>query len=151
MRSVTLVPSGDDCIGVPPGRIAVQVVRRNFVEAARELVEHGTPAMVTRILDILTKAATQAERAGTIIRRLDEFVARGATERSPEDLNKVIEEAAALALVGAREQGVRVGLWLQSELPAVMIDKVQIHQVVGEPRTQCAGGDARRQATGALD
>ena len=92
----------------------------NYVQAARELLENGTPGMVARIPDTLAKASAQAERAGTIIRRLREFVARGATERQPEDLNKVVEEAAALALVGGREQGVYVGFRLQSDLPPVI-------------------------------
>ena len=102
----------------------------NYVQAARELLENRTPAMVARIPDTLAKASAQAERAGSIIRRLREFVARGATERQPEDLNKVVEEAAALALIGGRERGVHVGFRLQSHLPPVMIDKVQIQQVV---------------------
>jgi two-component system, LuxR family, sensor kinase FixL len=102
----------------------------NYVQAARAQLENGTPAMVARIPETLAKAAAQAERAGTIIRRLREFVARGATQRQPEDLNKVVEEAGALALVGARDQGVHVEFRLQSDLSAVMIDKVQVQQVV---------------------
>jgi two-component system sensor kinase FixL len=102
----------------------------NYVQAARDLLENGAPAMAARVPETLAKAAAQAERAGTIIRRLREFVARGATEHRPEDLNKVVEEAGALALVGIREQGVHVGFRLQSDLPSVMIDKVQIQQVV---------------------
>ncbi|MBV9310438.1 MAG: PAS domain S-box protein, partial [Solirubrobacterales bacterium] len=102
----------------------------NYVQAAQVLLENGDPEMAPRISGMLAKAAAQAERAGAIILRLREFVARGATERRPEDLNKVVEEAAALALIGAREQGVHVGFRLESDLPAVMIDKVQIQQVV---------------------
>ena len=102
----------------------------NYVQAARTLLEKGDPGTASRIAGVLAKAAAQAERAGAIILRLREFVARGATERRPEDLNKVVEEAAALALIGAREQGVHVGFRLESELPPVMIDKVQIQQVV---------------------
>jgi two-component system sensor kinase FixL len=102
----------------------------NYVQAASALLETGTPGMVARVPDALAKAGAQAERAGAIIRRLREFVARGATERRPEDLNKVVEEAGALALIGAQGQGVHVSFRLPGDLPAVMIDKVQVQQVV---------------------
>ena len=58
--------------------------------------------------DAIERAADQALRAGQIIRRLRQFVARGESERRPENLPKLIEEASALALVGAKETGVRV-------------------------------------------
>ena len=50
-----------------------------------------------------SSAAEQALRAGQIIRRLREFVARGESERQVETWRKLIEEASALALVGAKE------------------------------------------------
>ena len=56
----------------------------------------------------MDKAAEQALRAGEIIRRLRDFVARGETERRIESLTKLLEEASALALVGTRDRGVRV-------------------------------------------
>ncbi len=40
-----------------------------------------------------------------------------------------MEEAAALALVGAREQGVRVSLRCDPDLPDILVDKIQIQQV----------------------
>ena len=56
----------------------------------------------------MDKAADQALRAGQIIRRLRDFVARGESERRVENVKKLIEEASALALVGAKDKGVRV-------------------------------------------
>ena len=61
-----------------------------------------------RVRDAMDKAADQALRAGQIIRRLRDFVARGESERRVESITKLIEEASALALVGAKEHGVRV-------------------------------------------
>jgi two-component system sensor kinase FixL len=78
----------------------------------------------------MEKAAQQANRAGQIIRRLRQFVEKGSTEHRPEDVNKVVEEASALALVGAKETGIRVSLALSAELPPVAIDKIQVQQVV---------------------
>ncbi|MEC7932883.1 MAG: ATP-binding protein, partial [Pseudomonadota bacterium] len=67
---------------------------------------------------------------GDIIRRLRDFVARGETERSLESLPKLVEEASALALVGAKEHGIRVQYEFSPEVELVLADKVQVQQVV---------------------
>ena len=70
-----------------------------------------------------------ALRAGDIIKRLREFVAKGETQQELENPAVLLEEAAALALVGAREQGVRVSLRCDHDLPSVIVDKIQVQQV----------------------
>jgi two-component system sensor kinase FixL len=82
------------------------------------------------IREAMDKAAEQSLRAGQIIRRLRDFVARGETERRIESLKKLLEEASALALVGAKDRGVRVTYALAPQLDLVLADKVQIQQVV---------------------
>jgi two-component system, LuxR family, sensor kinase FixL len=83
------------------------------------------------IHEALDKAAEQSLRAGQIIRRLRDFVARGETERRIESLKKLLEEASALALVGVKDRGgVRVTFALDPTLDAVLADKVQVQQVV---------------------
>ena len=82
-----------------------------------------------RIREALDRSADQALRAGDVIKRLREFVAKGETEHTIEDPATLLEEAAALALVGAREQGVRVSLRCDRDLPDILVDKIQIQQV----------------------
>jgi two-component system sensor kinase FixL len=82
-----------------------------------------------RIIDVLDRSAAQTLRAGDIIKRLREFVAKGETQHTLESPAVLLEEAAALALVGAREQGVRVSLRCDHDLPDVIVDKIQIQQV----------------------
>jgi two-component system, LuxR family, sensor kinase FixL len=82
-----------------------------------------------RIREALDRGAVQALRAGDIIKRLREFVAKGETQHSLENPAILLEEAAALALVGAREQGVRVSLRCDRDLPDIVVDKIQIQQV----------------------
>jgi two-component system sensor kinase FixL len=79
---------------------------------------------------LLDKAASQSLRAGQIIRRLRDFIEKREDNRAKEDVNKVIEEAMALAFVGAADAGVTVTARLGANLPLVMIDKIQIQQVV---------------------
>ena len=59
-----------------------------------------------------------------------EVSATGETQQRTESIGKIIEEAAALALIGAKERGIKVQLQLAPRLPDVLIDKVQIQQVV---------------------
>ncbi len=77
----------------------------NYLRGSRRLLENPSDANRTRVREAVDKAADQALRAGQIIRRLRDFVARGESERRVESLNKIIEEASALALVG--RQGAR--------------------------------------------
>jgi two-component system, LuxR family, sensor kinase FixL len=82
-----------------------------------------------RVREALDRSADQALRAGDIIKRLREFVAKGETQNALESPAVLMEEAAALALVGAREQGVRVSLRCDPDLPDILVDKIQIQQV----------------------
>ena len=75
-------------------------------------------------------AAEQVLRAGQIIKRLREFVSKGDSDRQPENLQKLIEEASALALVGIRETGVHVSFAFDPGVEMVLVDKVQIQQVI---------------------
>src|SRR5579875_407843 len=101
----------------------------NYLQAARRLLQSASAAP-PRVVEAMEKAAAQADRAGQVIRRLREFVARGETDRREENVNALIEEAAALALVGAKSAGVTTRLLLHPDLPTVMVDKVQIQQVL---------------------
>jgi two-component system sensor kinase FixL len=101
----------------------------NYLEAGRQLLAAGT-AGPDRISEMMEKAIGQAERAGEVIRRLRGFISKGETERRTHDLNQLVEEALALALVGARQRGVRTSLELDHGLPPILVDHVQIQQVV---------------------
>ena len=80
--------------------------------------------------DALDKAADQAMRAGQIIRRLRDFVARGESERRVESITKLVEEASALALVGVKDLGIRVQFQFNPEIDLVLADRVQVQQVL---------------------
>lgn len=101
----------------------------NYLKGSLRLLDAETVAR-DRLRDAIHKAGDQALRAGDIIRRLRDFVARGEAERRVESLPKLIEEASALALVGAKEHGIRVLFRFSPEIDLVLADKVQIQQVV---------------------
>jgi two-component system sensor kinase FixL len=102
----------------------------NYVETARDLLADANTPELTMIRDALKLAAVQSLRAGDIVRRLREFVAHGEVGRAPEALDALVEEAAGLALIGAREAGVSVAMVLDAERHHVLVDRVQIEQVL---------------------
>jgi len=103
----------------------------NYLKGVRRLFEplSSSPGGA-RIQDGLDRATEQALRAGEIIRRLRDFVRRGETEQRIESLAKIVEEAGALALVGAKVHDVRVVYQLDPACDAVLTDRVQIQQVL---------------------
>jgi two-component system sensor kinase FixL len=102
----------------------------NYMKGSRRLLEGRADEESSLIRDAMDKAAEQSMRAGQIIRRLRDFVARGEGERRVESLSKLVEEASALALVGAKEQRVRVRFQFDPSADLVLADKVQIQQVM---------------------
>ena len=100
----------------------------SYLRGAATLLKSGQPD-TGRVIEALERSSAQALRAGDIIKRLREFVAKGETEHTLENPAVLLEEAAALALVGAREQGVRVSLRCDHDLPYIVVDKIQIQQV----------------------
>jgi len=100
----------------------------SYMRGSSTLLETEKPDL-ERLRYALDKAAEQAIRAGDIIKRLREFVAKGETEHTIEDPAVVMEEASALALVGAKDQGLRVSLQFARDVGKIIVDKVQIQQV----------------------
>jgi len=102
----------------------------NYVEASRDLLDSDEQVDPEMLREALNEAAGEAFRAGNIVRRLREFVARGELEKSVEPLPPLIAEASALGLAGAAEKGIQYDTDLADGLGAVLIDRVQIQQVL---------------------
>jgi len=102
----------------------------NYLKGCRRVLERIEGDQVPMLREAVSQAADQALRAGQVIRHLREFVARGESERHIESLPKLIEEASALALVGAKEKGVRVVFRLDPHAQLVLAVRIQIQQVL---------------------
>ncbi|EKF17585.1 multi-sensor signal transduction histidine kinase [Nitratireductor pacificus pht-3B] len=102
----------------------------NYAQGCKRLLKDLADPVAERMSEALDETAKQSLRAGQIIRHLREFVTRGETEKQPEDIQKLVEEAAALALVGSRELGMRTVFEFQPGLGMVLVDRVQIQQIV---------------------
>ncbi|WP_254908093.1 MULTISPECIES: PAS domain S-box protein [unclassified Sphingobium] len=102
----------------------------NYVEAVRDLLAQPDPDDLPEIIEALEDAAGEAMRAGQIVRRLRDFVARGEVERTAENLPDLINEAAAFGLMGAIEKAVETRMDIDHEAASVLVDKIQIQQVL---------------------
>lgn len=102
----------------------------SYLNGARRLLDGGKPEDIPIARGAVDSAAEQVLRAGQIIKRLREFVARGESDRQAENLVKLIEEASALALVGARETGAQISFAFDPSVGFVLVDRIQIQQVI---------------------
>ncbi len=83
-----------------------------------------------RLFNQLRATREQALRAGEIIRRLRDFVARRDIDLRVEPVEAAIREASALVLVGAQRLDVSIDYDLAPEAPFMFADKIQIQQVL---------------------
>ncbi len=102
----------------------------NYLKGAERLAAGLAGERAATLAEALAKATEQALRAGHIIRRLRDFVGRGESEKRVESIARLVEEAGALALVGAKERGVTVRYQLDRQLDRVVADRVQVQQVL---------------------
>jgi len=104
----------------------------NYLKGSQRLVATLSGEVEATLADALDKATEQALRAGQIVRRLRDFIGRGEMEMETrvESIARLVEEASALALVGAKERGVTVHYRLDHAVDRVVADRVQIQQVL---------------------
>jgi two-component system sensor kinase FixL len=102
----------------------------NYAEAAGTVLEDPDHEERELLREIFTEISGQSLRAGSIVRRLRDFVARGDTAKAVEDLPKLINEASALALVGSRERGISAQFDYDPRATPVLVGRVQIQQVL---------------------
>lgn len=102
----------------------------NYGEAATIILDGPDQPDKTVLREVFEQMAEQSLRAGRIVQRLRDFVSRGDLAKTIEELPRVIEEASALALVGAKDKGVTTDFVYAQGATPVLIDRVQIQQVL---------------------
>lgn len=102
----------------------------NYMEAARDILETPDNGTIDMAKEALGAAASQAVRAGQVVRRLRDFVSRGEFETAQTDLAALVGQAISLAKLGADGKVPRIVKSLPSDLPHVWCDSLQIRQVI---------------------
>ena len=119
----------------------------NYLEAGRDMLDADGPVDRELLREAMAESASQALRAGEIIRSLREFIRRGETIRQPEPLRGLLAEGAALAFIGVDSRGLDMDISVDPRVDKVLVNRVQLQQVIinltknaGEAM---AGGPAR--------
>jgi two-component system sensor kinase FixL len=102
----------------------------NYMEGARSLLDNPDAEALAMVREALDEAAAQSLRAGQIVRRLRDFIARGDSEKHVESLRKLVGEATALALNNSGSATVDLDIRIAADCDLVLVDRVQIQQVL---------------------
>ncbi|MBX6742518.1 MAG: PAS domain S-box protein, partial [Acetobacteraceae bacterium] len=103
----------------------------NYINGSRRLLDVAEPAeKLPAVRQALAAAAQQAIHAGQIIRRMRSFVARGDTDKRIEELDELVQGAAELVSLPAKQRRVEVRLDLQPRGQRVLADRTQVQQVL---------------------
>lgn len=102
----------------------------NYVQGSVRLLKTNDPGSGPLVQSALEEVARQSLRAGRIIHHLRQSATHGSTEMKSDSLRSVIEEAAALALAGSKQKGIKAVFSYQAEADKVLVDRVQIQQVL---------------------
>jgi two-component system, LuxR family, sensor kinase FixL len=101
-----------------------------YLEVARELLASEREEDRTRGLKAMDQAAAQIRRVGETVRRIREFARKKTPDLSVEDINRIIEEANAIASVGSKSRHIRTTFDLSPLRPRTKVDRIQIQQVI---------------------
>ena len=101
-----------------------------YLQAAQKRLIQSNEHADARALEVMTKAAREAERAGDIIQRMRSFIERRDPKREVRLLRDLVDEAIELTLVGSRNLDVKVINDDEGDRPFVQVDAVQIQQIV---------------------
>ena len=102
----------------------------NYVQTSAALFSDNQETTVAMVRGALEEAGREALRAGAIIQRLREFIARGDPERAIVAPRALAIEACALGATGGASLGIRSDVVIPDDLPLLMVDRIQIQQVL---------------------
>ncbi len=98
-------------------------------QAALSLMDRRTPDL-KELREIFADIVADDQRAAEVIRSLRSMLKKGVTEHRPLSLNDLIRDVASIVRTEALARKVSVALDLDSSLPSVNGDRVQLQQVV---------------------
>ena len=101
----------------------------NYISGAKRLASQPELKLPATLLDALESAASSTLRAGEIVRRVRELVARGTISAGAVKLPTLINEASVLAFVDAGMKDIRHRCDCDPEAEWVWADRIQIQQV----------------------
>ncbi len=100
----------------------------SYARGCARRIDGGTDPQGVR--EAVERIAVQAERAGTIVRRMRDFVRKNPSRQVPVDPGEIIADTLALFEPTAAARGVAVAVEVPADLPTVRADRLQIEEVL---------------------
>ncbi len=101
----------------------------NYLGAARRFL-NANNAIPEQAYDMVTKAEAQISRTKQTIQQIRGFARKADPVRSIEDLVPLIDETVEIARTGWKYRNMELKLTIDSNIPPVAVDKIQIQQVL---------------------
>jgi PAS domain S-box-containing protein len=101
----------------------------NYTYASVRMLRAGA-ASQEEVLEVMQRVASEAERAGEVVRRMRSFVRGDEGQIQAVEANFLVNEVVRLAAAEARQNGVELDTRLDVSAPAVLADSIQIQQVL---------------------
>jgi len=102
---------------------------RNFIRAVRRRLENRQIDRETMMTDI-DAAVEQVDAAASLLRSTREFLERGSVQRSPQEIQALVDRCRQLILPELRQARIALIVEDLSSLPPVLCSEVQIQQVL---------------------
>jgi PAS domain S-box-containing protein len=121
------------------GQMATEIVHEmnqplyaiaNFADACLTLVQQPAGQRDANLVRWLELIGQQSRRAGSVLRRISQFVRKGDLQAEPLQLNDLVREVLGMLDFEIRRQQVETRLELADSLPPVAADRILIQQVL---------------------
>ncbi len=102
----------------------------NYTHGSIRMLKSGQEGIREQLIEVMERVASQAERAGEIIRQLRRFIRKEEPDRKWVDINQLINELVTFLQPELRKAGVSLRLELQEALPQLWAHDIQLEQVL---------------------
>lgn len=99
----------------------------NYLAASFRLANAPDVNVPAKFIDISTRALEQVQRASKIIKRLRCFIEKSEGDRTIENPGVIVDDA--ISLLGTIDASVEIETHIDSDLPCVSVDRIQLQQV----------------------
>lgn len=102
----------------------------NYTRGSIRMLQSDKEGIREQLIEVMERVASQAERAGEIIRQLRRFIRKEEPERKWVDLNRLIDELVAFLQPELRKAKVQLRLQMLDGLPPLWAHDIQLEQVL---------------------
>ena len=100
------------------------------IEVHSDYLFPRTESTADEAQDAMGRIVRDGNRASDVIRRIRALAKKGDTEKTPLDINEVIQEVVSLTPSEIQKSGVVVKMNLADGLPGMLGDRIQLQQVI---------------------